>query len=485
MTDRWQERRRGGARGPIAAGLVHALCLALLVAAPPDARAEETDVVFRTREGLTLAELRELEQRLGPARVDELAVPRAKRWRIDRQKLQLLESDPRVQYVEAVRGDLGRLFAGERDAPSLTPEIERRRLQIRSRPTTERLRIDDLGPARFKLDALRQGSLKLNLFDTAVLDVKRERIEKRGQRDFVWYGKLAEPGSSAILVVKGRRITGTVRKGRDVYQILPLDDRNHAIIKLDLRRMPPDHAADDDFEEADSDGPLPTLDFSEATLDDEGRVQIDALIIYTPDAARSIPDMESYVELAVAETNGSYLNSGVKIRLVPVFISEVDYDEAGSMSMDKTRLSASGDGHLEEVPALRDEHQADIAVLVVDNSSECGKAAIGATAEKAFAIVHYTCLVGKYSLAHEIGHLMGALHDDSPANLPFPYGHGFVYGSLWRTIMAKASGCDQCTRLQYWSSPHVMYEGVGMGTLERADNARVLNERAAVVASFR
>jgi hypothetical protein len=91
-----------------------------------------------------------------------------------------------------------------------------------------------------------------------------------------------------------------------------------------------------------------------------------------------------------------------------------------------------------------------------------------------------------YSLAHEIGHLIGARHDlaldDTMA--PFPYGHGFVSGTKWRTMMSYKDSCDGCPRLPIWSSPLVMVRGVRAGD-EKSDNARAIAGRAAVVAAFK
>jgi hypothetical protein len=42
-----------------------------------------------------------------------------------------------------------------------------------------------------------------------------------------------------------------------------------------------------------------------------------------------------------------------------------------------------------------------------------------------------------------------------------------------------------CPRLNYWSNPNKTRDGVAMGTTTKSNNARVLNERAAVLAAFR
>ncbi|MEM6822264.1 MAG: M12 family metallo-peptidase, partial [Verrucomicrobiota bacterium] len=99
---------------------------------------------------------------------------------------------------------------------------------------------------------------------------------------------------------------------------------------------------------------------------------------------------------------------------------------------------------------------------------------------------HHNCATGYYSFGHEIGHLFGARHDRYVDNetTPFPYGHGFLNGNQWRTIMGYGNGCDSCQRRNYWSNPDVKLGGVATGTDDHENNARVLREEAKRIAAF-
>jgi hypothetical protein len=166
---------------------------------------------------------------------------------------------------------------------------------------------------------------------------------------------------------------------------------------------------------------------------------------------------------------------------------QTDYVEEGAHFDHVWRFADKGDGYMDEIHPLRDKYKADVAVLIVDDPQGCGLATrIYADADEAFAVVHHECAAATYSLAHEIGHLIGARHDLSLDKImtPFPYGHGYVSGTKWRDIMSYKESCGGCPRLPVWSSPLVKVKGEPAGTPE-LDNARVIAEHAARVAAFR
>jgi peptidyl-Asp metalloendopeptidase len=165
----------------------------------------------------------------------------------------------------------------------------------------------------------------------------------------------------------------------------------------------------------------------------------------------------------------------------------VDYDETGSQQFDHLYRMVDGVGAFKDIHRLRNEQRADIVGLMVEDPSGCGLSArVGADEEEAYFVVHHSCAALTNSVAHAIGHLLGARHDriTDVHNSPFPYGHGYINGSKWRDIMSYAQGCGGCPRIPFWSNPRVMYRGEPTGTLAE-DNARVILEQAERVSKFR
>lgn len=214
----------------------------------------------------------------------------------------------------------------------------------------------------------------------------------------------------------------------------------------------------------------------------DDRVEITLLAVYTNGALVDVPDIESRIRLAVSEINEIYREGGIPINLELVHAAEEAYTMTERLQ-DLARLMRVGDGHLDEVHRLRDEHEADIVALVSDVPGTTINGSIMATPETAFVIVYHGDLgAPRYGLAHEIGHLHGARHspDHDPALEPFPYGHGFKNETI-RTIMANGPQ----ERIGRFSGPDQRHQGVVLGDSALHDVARVLRETAVYVSNFR
>src|SRR4029450_2788673 len=137
----------------------------------------------------------------------------------------------------------------------------------------------------------------------------------------------------------------------------------------------------------------------------------------------------------------------ISLRLVPAY--QTDYIEEGAHFDHVWRFADKADGFMDEIHDLRDKYRADVAVLIVDDPKGCGLATrVGADADEAFAVVHHACASASNTVAHEVGHLIGARHELS-----------FVNGTKWRDIMVYKDSCGGCPRMPVWSSPTVLVNG--------------------------
>ena len=258
--------------------------------------------------------------------------------------------------------------------------------------------------------------------------------------------------------------------------------------KMGMARDPLIHQGDASMLRADRSAAVGPAASSAGTAATAGPVTITVAVAYTRKAAAHYADIRrDLIEGAIVDANVSFLNSGIdNVRLELVHAYETDYVESGSHFDHVWRFADKGDGVMEEVFGIRDKHAADVAILVVHDPNGCGLATrVAADAEEAFAVVHHECAQTSYSIAHEIGHIIGARHDVAldPSDSPYAFGHGFVTPK-WRTMMAYKNACNGCPRIPYWSNPAVLFRGVPTGT-GQANNAAVLRALAARVAAFR
>src|SRR6516225_841207 len=363
-------------------------------------------------------------------------------------------------------------------------------------------------------DAKNAPSITVALSDATVLTIRRTSVDVRSDM-CVWRGVVETTGAPATLMWwPGGRMTGTVEHQGRIYSIRHMGGQMHAVVEMDEGKMPPEHAAMTPRMRRDDpnlrDDPLVRQGDASmlkhpvvASMQQPGTkasaggvpggrsnaIVIDVIVAYTKKAASNYTDVKrELVDLSIEEANESFRRSGigqVKLRLVHAY--QTDYVEEGTHFDHVWRFADKGDGYMDEVHPLRDKYKADVGVLIVDDPQGCGLATrVFAEADEAFAVVHHECAATTYSLAHEIGHLIGARHDLKLDNImtPFPYGHGFVNGTKWRDIMSYKESCGGCPRLPVWSSPLVKVKGEPAGTPE-LDNARVIAEHAARVAAFR
>lgn len=243
---------------------------------------------------------------------------------------------------------------------------------------------------------------------------------------------------------------------------------------------------------------------------------IDVMVLYTS-AARTawggVAQSNSFTATAITNFNTALQNSGVTNTTINlVYSGEIDYAESGNISTDLSRLRNSTDGLLDDAHVLRATYGADLCALVTATpTNTCGLGYVNTnptnySANSAFTVTLFNCVVSNYSLAHEMGHNMGLKHDwyVDTSSTPCSHHHGYtnqtaitlgtasVSSQRWRTIMAYNNECSDtgfnCARVNRWSNPDETYNaeptGVPIGNPNPSNEAFGFSRFACVVSEF-
>ncbi len=309
--------------------------------------------------------------------------------------------------------------------------------------------------------------------------------------DFRWHGKAADGSDEhAVIVRRGEAMSGLLSTRDGLYEVIPSVDGN-LLVRLDSSLFPACGGAVEPPPEATAAFPLaaPELSVPEGTT-----VQIDVMVLYTPEArdgAGGVAGIQALAQAAVDASNQSFENSQATPRFNLVSTRLANRNDSGNGSSDLSWVRGNA-----EVAQWRDEVGADLVGLIVNNAGGgCGVGYVMRNvgpgfAGSAFQVTARGCAVGNLTYAHEHGHNMGMEHDPangtSPGNASYPYSFGHFVSGNYRTVMSYSSECvGGCTRRPYFSNPDVTFSGEATGIANQRDNARTANNVAPIVAAFR
>ncbi len=346
------------------------------------------------------------------------------------------------------------------------------------------------------------GPITLTLFDDVVVTADHTRTDQFNNGGQVWVGKSPEsPHSQILLSWNGPLVSGHIQYRGGLYRISPNpnDTTIHLVEQLTGIFPPGAEPIVPDYQAT----PQPNEPTSTEFRSTNASAEIDILVVYSAAAKDEVGGsgaMENLINMAVAQTNDSYANSGVNINLNLAHQQEIAFTESGSSS---SNLEADLNDLREnsEVQAIRDDVQADLVTLIrKDAGSFCGIAYVMKQVSPefeylAYSLITHTCAVANLSFAHETGHNFGAQHDRNSAAAfsgAHSYSHGYQYTgrNSFRTVMAYQSGCPwPCTRIPFWSNKDKFYEGQPTGVDYRFSNSAAnfftLNNTAPIVEGFR
>ncbi len=344
-------------------------------------------------------------------------------------------------------------------------------------------------------------------------------IDVRDNSNFTWFGTL-DDGTGIFFTVLGDKVFSKFYMGDVPYSIVPLSGGYHMLVGFDKQVMEGQCLHETDKHEVLEKSPehhhnnkKERKGSKNALVDDICNLRI--LIVFTDDAD-AVMDMQVIGQGMVDESNLAYIMSDIDVRMELARTVAVNYNQLNTSSSQSiyaySNISVQNDlinirngaNGFETMPALRDAYKADVVALVREgglggNDTFWGQAYgiptdnLDPTGNNAFVLVgntsSTTLIAGRFSFAHEIGHVQGARHN-THNDIP-EYARGHVYGAgagADRTILStQGSTCSNTNtgcRVNYFSNPDVTVGGVPVGTTDR-DNARMIDETSIIMKNHR
>lgn len=395
---------------------------------------------------------------------------------------------------EAPRADLFRFLDGEasRDSVSLMSAVAGREILAGRRVAVDR--------------SVLEGPFRMRLLDERDYEMEATGIERRGPADFAWRGKVVDPVlgevGTATLTVLGDLMAGFVVTADAVYQIEPGAPGEHRLLQVEnavescgggvLPDVAPKSPQQRQAARIAAIAAAAEAQVARQTAGLAASVRIDLLAIWTPEARISLGgtrQMQVVVQNGVDVANSAFLNSQIDARVNLVHAREMKIPESGHADEDLNAFRQN-----REVAALRKSVGADLVTLFVNKMLDaCG---IGYLMTKdsfshefepyAYTVVKRAC--GGLTLAHEIGHNMGAHHDRPNAGNAdralFPFAFGYTLDGQFRTVMAYGNNCTSCQWVENFSNPNVSRNGHATGVAGQTDNAQVLNATKGLTSTY-
>lgn len=324
---------------------------------------------------------------------------------------------------------------------------------------------------------------------------------------------------AVTLTLIGEQVVGRITDNGDIYEVRPLNNGLHVIIKANREKRLPLHpllrapgappsapgpaasgpvlfpapAASSPSSGAPTDPSIPTTACSPPTPASVSIPVISVGVVFEIGALPVETNLQSLGTAYVTSANGAMVDSEVDARLALAGPSAIRTIAKFVFTDDALDLLTAGDAStsdpIGDLHRWRAAIKADIVVVVADLMSACGVSqprpsdpALG------FIMVHESCALASWQVAHEIGHVLGGDHQEGTvrSSQSSPYAHAFESpGKQARTVMFSS---EPGTMKPYYSNPRVTWAAgsktEATGEPCKSDNARAISEWAPTISNF-